>query len=247
MTRGKQWKAEELPLEDVRQHPDFQRRVGGLELTQVNKLVRALHDGEEMAPVEVARIGEAYYLIDGHHRHEAHRRAGCKAIAAKVAKMSLTGAKAAAELANTRNGRGLSRADKQARWDRYIAKGDHLDAEGNLKKPSAIEQELGRIYHHQSIWRKLKDLGYERDEERWYPDGYKPYSGGDDEVDEVELAVGRFYEAKGHLRGLVSLYSTLDEEAQGKLLGAARDVVAGLERGERVELEPDEEYGSLDI
>jgi ParB-like chromosome segregation protein Spo0J len=33
-----------------------------------------LHDGETLEPIHLARFDGGYWIIDGHHRHEAHIR-----------------------------------------------------------------------------------------------------------------------------------------------------------------------------
>lgn len=112
MTPGKQWAAQELPLEAIGLHKDLQFRAGGLSRAHVVKLVRTLEaGGEPLEPVKVARIGKALWLVDGHHRLEAHREAGRETIRAQVARMSLQEARDAARVANANHGKAMSRAD----------------------------------------------------------------------------------------------------------------------------------------
>lgn len=94
MTRGKQWKREDLPLDAIVQRDDFQFRKGGLNKRNLDRIVATLRaGGEAKDPVRVARVGKNLYLVDGFHRMEAYRRTGRRTVSAEVAKMSLGEAK----------------------------------------------------------------------------------------------------------------------------------------------------------
>jgi ParB-like chromosome segregation protein Spo0J len=43
-----------------------------------------LHDGETLEPIHLARFDGGYWIIDGHHRHEAHMLEGRRTIRACV-------------------------------------------------------------------------------------------------------------------------------------------------------------------
>ena len=69
--------------------------------------------------------------------------------------------------------------------------------------------------------------------------------GGADEGDEAELALELAEGAQRHLDGFGSLFFDVSDDAQRRLLKAARDLVARLERGERLERVDDAEAGEL--
>lgn len=236
MTPGKQWADLELPVEAVGEHPALQFRVGGLSRPHLNKLVRTLQaGGEPLEAVRVARIGKALWLIDGHHRLEAHRVAARETIAAKVARMPLQEAKDAARLANAKHGKGMSRADKALAWGSYVADGKHLDGEGELKASRVIAEELGQLWSHETIRQKLKALGLEPDLNLEWPEGYKAY--GDGEVTEEDLEEDLAEELEAALRRFGAGFSGLSDWHRDRLLQAAQGMLAAIERGEEPDMQ----------
>ena len=241
MSKEPNWKLERLAVADVRQHPDFQMRVAGIDPNHVKRLAGQLRAGEALPDIEVARIGKALYALDGFHRLEAHRGEGLTDIDAKVARMSLQEAKARAGLANLRHGKGLSRADKQAAFDRYIATGSHLIAAGEagpledvgaVKSSRRIAADLRGIYSHVTIRNKLKAADIEISEAVEYPHGYKARNTADDEA---MLETERADEAFEALWTFEGAYQTLGDDAQRELLRTAREIIQALENGERPE------------
>jgi len=224
--KGPQWAEQELRLEDVRVHPDFQFRAKGIEPGHVKKLRRLLEADKPLPRVRVARVGKALYLVDGYHRLEAHRAAGRKSIGAEVARMSLGAAREEARLANARHGKSLSRADRAAIWDDYLAHGRHLGPFGLPKSPRAIEAELEGTYSRETVRKKLRAMGLEPDE----PD-LKPWRGRE-EPDEATLYAERMEDAEWSLRHFTSLVLTLDDDDRAQLLRDARESLGRLERGE---------------
>jgi hypothetical protein len=227
------WKAEELALEDVRDHPRFQMRVYGLSDAHVRVLERAYEAGGDVEAIKVARIGKALYVVDGFHRVEAARRANRPRIAAKVARMSLEEAREFARLANTKHGKSLSRADKAEVLRDYCAAERHIGPLGTTKPSRTIAAELNHIYSHETIRTRLRSMGVELDEEQEFPGGYKPMY---PQPDEEQLAAERAEEASLLLHRFSSLFFTLEVETQQELLVAARELMERLERGERPEL-----------
>lgn len=227
VTPGKRWEPAELPLGDVRVRPDFQFRVLGADSANLNRIVSTLQaGGEARDPVRVARIGKALYLVDGFHRLEAYRKAGRQTIPALVAKLSLEEAREAARASNAMNGKGYSRADRQCIFDDYVAEGRHRDEDGRTKSSRTIEVELGGLYSHETIRKRLKDRG-ELDEETEFPHGYKPRLS--DEDLEAELAE----EAEDCLRRFGSLLPDLEPWDRNRLLEVAKGIVVAVEGGEK--------------
>ena len=94
------WKPKRLRIADVKERADLQLRAGGVSRSHVKKLVEAMGDGVTLPPITVARIGNAYCVVDGFHRLEAARSSGWNAIEALVAPMDLRAAEAFARIAN---------------------------------------------------------------------------------------------------------------------------------------------------
>lgn len=228
MTRGKQWELLDLPIDDARTHPSLQNRVDGLNTANLSKIVRTLAaGGEAREPIRVARVGKVLYVVDGFHRREAYRREGRTTIPALVAKMDLDEAQEYARTANVANGKPLSRADKEALWKAYMADGRHLDPEGTPKSSRVIEAELGHVWSHETIRKKLKDAGVEVDATVEFPDGYKPYGPSEaqmyeDDVMETERAIG----------DLGGLLPTLEVDDRRRYLDYARTVLDAIEEGD---------------
>lgn len=236
MTPGKQWAAQELPLDAIGQHRDLQFRAGGLSSPHVAKLVRTLEaGGEPLEAVRVARVGKALVLIDGHHRVAAHRKAGKETISAKVARMSLQEAKDAARVANAKHGKGMSRADKSLAWGSYVADGKHLGGERKPRASRVIAEELGQMWSHQTVLTKLRSLGLEIDEGLEFPGGYKPHPYGRDDDDAAAVGDLVAEELEASLRDFGGRFSGLPDWHGQRLLRAAQGMLAALERGE----EPD--------
>lgn len=234
MTPGKQWQDETLKLDAIRTRPELQFRVAGLHPQHIKRLEAVLEAGREpMEPVRVARVNQALFLVDGHHRLEAHRRAGKATIAAKVARMSLQEARDHARTANTRHGKGLNRDDKLAIWASFVADGGHLDATGSPKTSRAIAADLGGIWSHETVRQKLRALGL-LDEATEFPNGYKPYGGGD-EADEAELQLELEAELLDALRTFGGRFGQLDAQGKRRFLKGAQGVLAAIEQGQ----EPD--------
>lgn len=237
--KGRQWPERDLRVSEVRLRDEFQLRAGGLDRPHVKRLRRALEAGEALPPVRVAAIGKALYLVDGFDRLEAHWQAGRETIRAGVAHMALGEARAEAQRANTRHGKGLNRADKGKLWDDVVAAGGHRDARGLLKSARVLEAELGGVISRETIRKKLLAMGLEDELEP-----VKPW-GGAGEADADFLAAERVQEAESALRAFGELIPTLDREEREALLGTARAVLDALERGETPELLQDTSLAAL--
>lgn len=244
MTRpGKQWKTEDLPLGTVREHPNFQYRVDGTNKLSVQKIVGTLEaGGETRDPIRVARVGDNLYVVDGFHRLEAYRRCRRASIPALVAKMSLEEARKAARAFNAMNGKPYSRADKAAMWDAYLAKGEHRDAWGNPKTARAISTELGGLYSHETIRKKLREAG-ELDEDSEYGGHYKPFSAPETEEEMLEVFAG---EAADGLRTFAERIGGLSPTIRLELLNAAKEILEDVERGREPDISKVPNY-DLDI
>lgn len=233
MTRGKQWEAVELPLDDILARQDFQFRREGLSIANLNKIIAALKaGGETRDPVRVARVGKLLYLVDGFHRLEAYRRTGKRTIPALVAKMSLEEARGEAMSLNAKNGLPYNRSDKQALWQAYVDAGSHLEPGGKAKASRAISAELGGAYSHETVRTKIKAMGLEFDEEVEFGGSYKPLIAEDDEEACLEELAE---DAEHHLQAFGALVGKLQPWDRERLLKVTKGIVSALELDE----EPD--------
>lgn len=211
-------------MDTIREHKDFQFRLLGVDQTNLNRIVRTLEaGGAARDPIRVARVGAALYLVDGFHRLEAYRRMGKPTIPAMVAKMSKTEARDYARASNAMNGKGYSRADKERIWQSFVAEGRHKDTFGNLKKSRAIAADLGGLYSHETVRKKLREMGEEFDEEVEYGGYYEP------RTSEEDLEQERAEEAEDSLRTFAALVGTLEPFERDRLLGAARAIVEAVD------------------
>lgn len=227
MTKGKQWVTQDLPIDDIRTHSGLQPRVGGIDPTNLRRIVATLQNGGEARdPIDVARVGKALYVVDGFHRLAAYRLERRPTIPARVAKMSLEEATGYARVANAANGKGLSRVDKQALWETYVAEGRHLD-DGVPRSSRAIAGELGHLYSHETIRKKLRALGLHLDEDVEYDGHYR--SRGPSEED---LELYRLEDAEDAVGKLGGLLATLTPHDRDRLIGKARAILDAVEHGD---------------
>lgn len=233
MTQGKQWKLADLPLADVRALKNFQYRVNGIDQTNLNSIMRTLEAGEEARdPIRVARVGRVLYLVDGSHRLEAYRRAGRRTIPAAIAKMSLGEAREEAKGSNVMNGKPYTLQDRAALFVAYVAEGRHKNADGSTKPCREIARDRASGgYSHETVRKKLKAMGIELDAATEYGGHYKPLSSGEELeealVEDLELCLSRFGE------GLLD--APIWKRAE--LLGAAKEMLSILEKGERPDMQ----------
>jgi ParB-like chromosome segregation protein Spo0J len=115
--------------------------------------------GQELEPILAAKIGDAIYVIDGHHRLEAYERAKRATIPARVASMSLKRAALLSKLANC-TGRALEMHPEQRRdaaWQ-YLAAITH--AGSKPRPPSESYRRIaGRFgIGHATVQRMLRRL-----------------------------------------------------------------------------------------
>jgi hypothetical protein len=234
VTKGKQWKREDLLLSDIREHGDFQWRLDGLSVPHLNGIVRTLEAGDDARePVRVAKVGQVLYLVDGFHRLEAYRRAGRRTIPAEIAKMSKGEALEAAKGSNALNGKPYSLADKARLWDEFVAAGGHLEPDGSTKPLRDIVDELpGRFYSHETIRKRLKVLGLDLNKDDTHGGAYKPRGTGSEQDDLDELAL----EADASLRRFGSLISDIEPHERERLLRAAQGIFDAASRGDRPDI-----------
>ena len=94
---------QEIPIEDITVAPELQIRAR-LNPGVVRNYREQLTAGTKFPPVTVFSIEGKLFLIDGHHRREAHLSAGSTTITAIVQAGDLASGFAAAVQANTTHG-----------------------------------------------------------------------------------------------------------------------------------------------
>ncbi len=187
-----------LTLQSISTHPQLQNRAAGTDMTTVNTYVRGMAKGDKFDPIKLASIGKNHYVLDGHHRLEAHRKAGKITIEALVARMSLTEAKRVALFSNTTHGKALSQKDKRALWEVYIADGHHLDGSGKVLSARQIASDLSNMYSFQTVSRLLREYKIPASREGikiWTRDeGYELEIDVEEELEEDEAAHFKTFE-----------------------------------------------------
>lgn len=139
----------ELKLSQIRTDGGTQSREK-LDKEAVDEYAEKLQDGEEFPEVQVIQDGDNYWLWDGFHRLEAHRKAGLGVIRAKVEPGTLRDAILKSVGANDKHGVKRTDADKRyavklllndpewvAKSNRWIAKAANV---GNKFVGSVREQ-----------------------------------------------------------------------------------------------------------
>ncbi len=220
------WTKRVLPIAKIEERRDFQLRVDGTSPQHVTKLMREMQAGEKLPPVRVALVDGGHYLVDGFHRLEAHRRSQEQHIEALVAPMNLKQALEEARLANTRHGKSLTRADRNAIWEAHVAAGGLRGADGVLKSPRALAAELHNILSRETIRQRLKAMGLEGELEP-----VKPW--GPEEPNAAVLAEERREEADDLVLRLGALLVAMgDGEDRRGVMEALRAIIGAVEAGE---------------
>ncbi len=101
-----------LNIELIRTDGGTQSRAGLYEKTLAT-YVDDLRNGDQFPPVDVVYDGQHYWLYDGYHRHEAHRRAGSTQIAANVHQGDQAEAQWRSYAANPTHGLQRTQEDKE--------------------------------------------------------------------------------------------------------------------------------------
>lgn len=245
--KGKQWKLETLVISEIGSHRELQVRVEGTKVPQVIKIKQALQNGENLPPIKVARVGANLYVVDGHHRLEAHRAAKRVTISADVARMSLPEAKDEARRANANHGKHLTRKDKHAIWSAFVAEGKHLTEWGAARPAADIWRDLDRIWTRKTIRKHLRALNVELDLDDQNDPTWEP--GEDEEEAPDEAALIKQVEdevshaAQEGLGLFLRNYNRLPSNERARLLDQAETLVRALKNGQDLEEVP----GPLDI
>lgn len=104
---------EPIALADLVLDAELQCRAAGLDPEVVKEYTEALKGGASFPPVEVVRVDERHYLVDGWHREAATRNAGRPTILARIVPGTRRDAVLAAASANPVHGLKRSHEDKR--------------------------------------------------------------------------------------------------------------------------------------
>ncbi|HZG46895.1 MAG TPA: ParB N-terminal domain-containing protein [Allosphingosinicella sp.] len=156
------WREQLLPLEAIRTNQTLQLRSEGLKRRLVREYADKMLRGEEFPPVEVAKIGRSYMLLDGFHRVAAAQLAGITtSLLARVATMTEVEAELYAFGVNTSHGERLRNADKRHRFAEYVGRGHHLREDGTVKSAYAMAEDLRHVPVARTIYNYLAKAGIE--------------------------------------------------------------------------------------
>lgn len=248
------WKSERLLAAMVIEDPAFQPRANGVDPKHVKSLAAAESAGDVLPPVNVARIGDALYLVDGFHRMAVWRADGAIAVEALVARMSRRAAVEYSLQANTKHGLNLKGKDKAAILQRYCSEGLHLREDGGRKALDTIHREIGMVYDRSHVRKKMRGWGF------WDPElddepTWKAYRGGDDESydddlgdlggGDADLEAARLSEAMGAVATIRGLRLSVGVKGRESLALALLGLAGEVERGEVPEVP--EAVAHLDI
>ncbi|PBC10977.1 ParB N-terminal domain-containing protein [Mesorhizobium sp. WSM3859] len=170
-----------LPLGEVKVLPDLFQPRGGMDERHLSDLVKLLRSRKDLDPVTVLVVGDAYVLIDGHHRHEAYQRTGNESIPTVFFEGSPEEAVLEAGKANAKAKLPMSSSERQDfAWrlvvlDRY-SKARVADASGTSTSQVATmrkaKKALGVDARNYSTWFKARKAAEGKDMEG--VDGFDP-------------------------------------------------------------------------
>jgi len=152
-----------LPVELLKEHPEFPQVRNKTIQRWVNTLAERMRQGIPLPPIEVAQVGQNFYVIDGWHRLKAAVRAKIAEIPCDVYyKITIPEAKARSVDANTSHGDNLKGRDCKPAFIRYMEGNRHILEDGSAgprayKSYRAIEAELG-CGRKSSIARWMEEL-----------------------------------------------------------------------------------------
>ncbi|WP_159016613.1 ParB/RepB/Spo0J family partition protein [Cognatiluteimonas profundi] len=142
----------QVPIADIKTHPALQPRDPALlkqreQLRQEQQSELHVHDmaqllkadpRADLVPLQVAEVDGGLYVVDGHHRLRAYRRAKRETVPAKVQAMTLAQASHASKLANITHTKLEMRPPhkRNALWHHLAA----ITHQGSLQLPKGVSQ-----------------------------------------------------------------------------------------------------------
>jgi uncharacterized ParB-like nuclease family protein len=207
-----QWTQTPLSIATIRVERELQGRVKTDEAT-VRLYTADMAKGDTFPSIQVAKVKRSYYVVDGFHRLEAARRLGHQTIVADVSAMTQIEATMLAINSNRSHGLRPKPADKRRTFGLYVAAGQHLLPNGQLKSYRTISEELNNLISHTSVRKYLKDEGvhvesYDDENE------YKAWDHLQDDLSDEE----KEDEALGLISRLWTLFETLDDRKHQEVI-----------------------------
>lgn len=145
-----------LDLEWIVCDESLQGRTGGVKDSVVREYAAAYRTGEELPPVTVVKIGDAYVLADGWHRVAALEQNGRGTVEAEVIEGTRQTAMLIASRCNLTHGRRVTGKDKRLKFKLYVKARGFLKENGKAKSYREIAAELHGMAHWTTVAAWLK-------------------------------------------------------------------------------------------
>ncbi|WP_417788926.1 ParB N-terminal domain-containing protein [Terasakiella pusilla] len=170
-----------LPLEQVMEEVDiFQVRCDDLNPSHVSDLAKLLFNLNDLEPITVFQVGNEAYLVDGHHRIAAYKKAGKKDIPVEYLPEETT-VKEAMAFSFTANNKTKLNLTLQQRMDgawRLVRMGVKAYTKPEIKKLSNVSNgqigfmrkvldKLGTEAIHIECWDEARDLYNKREKPKY--------------------------------------------------------------------------------
>lgn len=157
-------------------------------------IAEAVRRGESMPPIDVYKLGDVYFVIDGHHRVSVFRALGLDLIEADVTEIDTT--------VSADDLRGLADLDRR-HWRRILL--DRVPLRGEARKRMKVTEpsDYGRLAEMVEAWsaRRIYADGAYADRatmaQRWYDEEFVPVMAM---IAETGLRATRETEADAYLR-----------------------------------------------
>ncbi|WP_426438245.1 ParB N-terminal domain-containing protein [Bradyrhizobium genosp. P] len=125
-------------------------------------MAKTLRDGRKLPPIVVFPVGEAFYVMDGHHRLAAYDTASKSKVTAKVFTGTLEDAERYALRSNSRDKIPMAKGDKlEAAW-RLVRQDKERDSIASIADDASIAEST--VSNMRAALRKLRELEVPEDD-----------------------------------------------------------------------------------
>jgi hypothetical protein len=162
--------------------------------TRWEHIAEAVRRGETMPPIDVYKLGDMYFVIDGHHRVSVYRALGLDLIEANVTEIDTT--------VSANDVGGVADLDRR-HWRRILYERVPLRGEARKRLKLTVPSAYGRLAEMVEAWsaRRLYADGGVADRalmaQRWYDEEFVPVM---EMIDEIGLRASKETEADAYLR-----------------------------------------------
>lgn len=139
-----------LHTDSILRDPRFQVR-GRLDEGIIDRYSKVFASGNEMPPIEVAKVNDSYVLLKGWHRMAALDKLGRKHVSAKIHNVGEREALWIAASANLKHGLPLKSTELREVFRKYIRARKHRNPDGALRSYREIASDLGGIKTHTTV------------------------------------------------------------------------------------------------